>query len=275
MTLVFASICPHPPLLIPEIGEEAIKEVEKTQKAMVKLASFFQRANPDIVILISPHGPVFTDAMTIKSLSFYEGDFSTFGAPNVYLKFKGDELISEMIGNWSNKNNIPTIILDEEKFSYGISPRLDHGTLVPLYYLTNNGRFNDFVLVPISFSFLSLEDHFKFGKILSQSKILQTQRVAIIASGDLSHSLTYDAPAGYNPLGKEFDKTLINAIKEKNINKILNLDGDFIEDAAECGLRSIIILLGALSEYQWDPEILSYEGPFGVGYLVANFRLKF
>lgn len=274
MSLVFASICPHPPLLIPQISKESIKEVEKTKKAMEKLAFSFQKANPEIVIIISPHGPVFAEAMSIKGLSYYTGNFGLFGAPQVQLQFKGDELISEMLASWANKNNIPTILLDEEKFAYGIDRQLDHGTLVPLYYLTNNGKFSDFILIPISFSFLSLEDHFMFGQILAKSKIFESHRIAIVASGDLSHVLTYDAPAGYNPIGKEFDETLIKLIKEKNIEGIINLDGDFIEEAAECGLRSIIILLGALSQYQWSPEILSYEGPFGVGYLVANFKLN-
>jgi len=47
-------------------------------------------------------------------------------------------------------------------------------------------------------------------------------------------------------------------------------------EAGECGLRSFCFLLGILeaSGIDWQPEILAYEGPFGVGYLVANFKLK-
>lgn len=47
-------------------------------------------------------------------------------------------------------------------------------------------------------------------------------------------------------------------------------------EAGECGLRSFSFLLGILEESKinWKPEVLSYEGPFGVGYLVANFRLN-
>jgi len=52
------------------------------------------------------------------------------------------------------------------------------------------------------------------------------------------------------------------------------MDKNLVEEAGECGYRSIIILLGALDGLDWKPEILSYEAPFGVGYLVANFKIK-
>jgi len=54
----------------------------------------------------------------------------------------------------------------------------------------------------------------------------------------------------------------------------LKLD-ELYPEAGECGLRSFCFLLGILeaSGISWQPEILSYEGPFGVGYLVVNFKL--
>ena len=86
--------------------------------------------------------------------------------------------------------------------------------------------------------------------------------------------MTLDAPAGFSSRGKEFDGKLIEFLKNKDIDGILNMDPDLVEEAGECGYRSIIILLGVLNGLNWQPEILSYEGPFGVGYLVANFKLN-
>lgn len=275
MSLVFASICPHPPIIIPEIGEEALSEVEDTKKALEKLAKEFQNSTPEIVILVSPHGPVFPDKMAIKALPSLEGNLALFGALKVNLKFEGDEQIARTLADLSQQNGIPTFALDEEKLNfYNLESSLDHGSLVPLYYLTQKGKFKDFTLIPISFSYLSLEDHFRFGKVLSGSEIFQNFKIAVVASGDLSHTLTYDAPAGYTPSGKEFDEKLVSLLKENKVEEIKNLDPFFIEEAAECGFRSILILLGVLSNYKYKPEILSYEGPFGVGYLVANFEIK-
>ncbi|GAI04633.1 unnamed protein product, partial [marine sediment metagenome] len=159
------------------------------------------------------------------------------------------------------------------------SKELDHGVLVPLYYLAKEHP--NFKVIPIAYSYLDTEAHFRFGQILHKttdrglSSITESQdkKIAIVASGDLSHHLTSEAPAGYSPRGKEFDEKLVELLKKKDTREILKIDSGLIEEAGECGYRSIIILLGALNDLDWQPEILSYEGPFGVGYLVANFKL--
>jgi len=86
--------------------------------------------------------------------------------------------------------------------------------------------------------------------------------------------VTPEAPAGYSPRGRVFDKKLTELIQQKNIKGILNLDQELIEEAGECGLRSIVILLGALSGLRWEVKSLSYEAPFGVGYMVASLNIK-
>ncbi len=163
----------------------------------------------------------------------------------------------------AQKVKIPLSIIDEDW--------LDHGMLVPLYYLTS-GKLDNIPIVGVGFSMLDLQTHFKFGQLISQISSLQSQNLAIVASGDLSHRLTPEAPAGYSKKGKEFDKKLIELLKKNKTKEILNLDPVLIEEAGECGLRSIIILLGALSSLQSQVSVLSYEGPFGVGYLVAEFK---
>lgn len=271
MSIVFAGITPHPPIIIPEIGAENLKDVQNTIKAMEKLGHELEKSAPDYIFIISPHGPVFPDQMSVRSASEYFGNFSNFGAPELDFNFKGDPETSELVVNESSKAGIAAILLDMAACqNYGLETTLDHGALVPAYYLLKNLK--EIPIVPVAFSYLSLEDHFNFGKVLAQ--IAEHESIAIIASGDLSHSLTYDAPAGYTPAGKEFDEKLIDLLKKNKVEEIKNMNPQFIEEAGECGFRSILILLGALSGQKYKPEILSYEGPFGVGYLVANFKIK-
>jgi len=115
--------------------------------------------------------------------------------------------------------------------------------------------------------------HLEFGKNLKEAILNTAKRIAVIASGDLSHCLTENAPAKFNPAGKEFDDMLIKLLKKEDAQGIVNLDKILIENAAECGLRSILILLGILNHIKFQTKILSYEAPFGVGYLVANLEL--
>ena len=151
------------------------------------------------------------------------------------------------------------------------SPHPDWGFEVPLYFLANNfqGKI-DRVLTGSE----SPEFYFNEGKRIYKN-LAEDKKYALIASGDLSHCLKEDGPYGLNPQGEKFDKELIESLKKKDIENILKLDNKYPE-AGECGLRSICFLLGILEESKadWTPEILSYESPFGVGYLVANFKLK-
>jgi AmmeMemoRadiSam system protein B len=264
--LVFASICPHPPIIIPTIGAPAdLKLVSKTIKGMENLAERFAEAKPETVIVISPHGPVDFNYFTINQSPTLAGHFYNFGDFDTELIFKNDLELVEKIEKECKSARIPLRLVNISEF--------DHGTLVPLYYLSQ--KYSNFKVIPLAYSYLDLATHFKFGQILNKgSRGPSSAKIGIIASGDLSHRLTPEAPAGFSPAGAEFDEKLIEMLKKKDTKGILNLDPDLVEEAGECGYRSIIILLGALNGLDWQPEILSYEGPFGVGYLVANFKLK-
>ena len=93
--------------------------------------------------------------------------------------------------------------------------------------------------------------------------------MAIIASADLSHSLTESAPNGYDPMGAVFDEKLREAIAAWDVATVLGMDEDFRRRAAEDAVPSVSFLMGALDGLAVKPQVLSYEGPFGVGYLVA------
>lgn len=263
MTLVFSSICPHPPLLIPTIGDSELEKISSTVKALEKLNKEFVQAKPETVVVISPHAPSLPQAFGIAKAKVLSGNFGQFGDFGTELSFENDIELQKAILEEVKEEKIPIETLDYSD--------LDHGSLVPLYYLTKG--LTKVKLNVLSFTLLGLKEHFKFGKALGEAIKHTHKKIAVIASGDLSHRLTFDAPAGYSPRGKEFDEKLVDLLKKKDADGILNLDPELIEEAGECGLRSIIILLGVLDKIDYKPEILSYEGPFGVGYLVVHFKL--
>ncbi len=200
----FASISPHPPILLPSVGSEQDRlKLKKTIESLEYLAKSFKKANPDCLIISSPH----PDWGFKVPLYFIANDF------------KGEI----------------------EYFLTELDP--------PKFYFDKGKQF-----------YLNLEKNKSYG---------------LIASGDLSHCLKEDGPYGFYPDGPKFDKYLIKYLKEKDIENFLKLDKMFPE-AGECGLRSFSFLLGILEESKldWQPEILSYQGPFGVGYLVASIQIK-
>ncbi|MFA6098387.1 MAG: AmmeMemoRadiSam system protein B [Patescibacteria group bacterium] len=262
--LVFSALTPHPPLIVPEIGKENLKFVEKTVKAMQKLAEELYASKPETIITISPHGQIIPEAFSINMSPKFEINFNDFGDLSIKIPLNGD---IGLIHHYKEilETKIPVVLTHQEK--------LDHGVGVPLYYLTKLFDSNKIKIVPISYSLLDYQAHYDLGRKLQEDIINDTKRIAVIASGDMSHRLTTDAPAGYSHWAKKFDETIIEKIKSRDHNGIKSLDEDFIDEAGECGLRSLIILLGILNTTEYTPEILSYEGPFGVGYLVVNFQL--
>lgn len=261
--LVFSAITPHPPILIPNIGKENLSQIKKTVEAMKILEQELYAAKPDVIFIISPHGQLIADAFSINLSPVYKLDFEEFGDFETKKDFKGSIMLVENI-KVAAENNLPLVLASEEK--------IDHGAGVPLFYLTQH--LPNIAVIPACYSFLDYESHLKFGDILKNEIFNYNKRIAVIASGDLSHRLTKEAPAGYSDQGKIFDQKLIDLLKKKDIKGILNLDPKLIEEAGECGLRSILILLGIIQRMNYDFEVLSYEGPFGVGYLVGNFRIK-
>ncbi|MFY9621054.1 MAG: AmmeMemoRadiSam system protein A [Pyrinomonadaceae bacterium] len=259
-SLVFAGIAPHPPIMVPEVGGESCAEVQNSISAMAELTRRVINSGAETVVLISPHAPLEPVAFVAYEGPKLYGDFSMFRAPEATVEAALDaELLSEITRAAEQHNLITLRILGAD---------LDHGTAVPLYFLQRNG-WNGKV-VALGYSFLSNEDHLRFGNCIRQAIATLRRPVAFIASGDLSHRLKPGAPAGFNSEAHRFDEAVVDAIQSCQPYRIATIDQDLRRLAGECGYRSMLVALGVVEDAQASCEVLSYEGPFGVGYLVAQ-----
>ena len=259
-SLVFAGIAPHPPIMVPEVGRESCVDVQNSISAMAELTERVIDSGAETVVLISPHAPLEAMAFVAYDGVVLHGDFSMFRAADATVEAPLDaELLSEIIRAAEQQNLITLRISGAD---------LDHGTAVPLYFLRRNG-WNGKV-VALGYSFLSNQDHLRFGNCIRQAIATVRRPVAFIASGDLSHRLKPGAPAGFNPEAHRFDETVVEAIRSSQPHRIANIDQELRRTAGECGYRSMLVALGVVEDAQPACEVLSYEGPFGVGYLVAQ-----
>jgi AmmeMemoRadiSam system protein A/AmmeMemoRadiSam system protein B len=259
-SLVFAGIAPHPPIMVPEVGREAIVEVRDSIDAMADLTERLIRSGAETLILISPHAPLNPDAFVAYEGPQLHADFADFRAPTATVNAQlDDELLTE-ITRTAVERNLATIRIR----GYD----LDHGTAVPLYFLQRNG-WNGGV-VALGYSYLSNEDHLRFGNCIRAAVDKLRRPVAFIASGDLSHRLKPEAPAGYNPQAHLFDEEVVDAIRSCATGRIVDLDPELRKMAGECGYRSMLVALGVAQGLEPSCEVISYEAPFGVGYLVAQ-----
>lgn len=266
-----AFISPHPPVLVPEVGKGDEKKAGATLNALRKAAKEISLLKPSTIVLTTPHGPVFQDFIHINIKHTLSGTFRRFGVPDVGLQFENNVKLTGDIMTIANAEGIPCGGLDDALMSrYKISDELDHGALVPLYFISH--EYTDFKLVHISIAGLPFKELYKFGGCIAQAVEQSDETVVFLASGDLSHRLSPDGPYGFNDCGPEFDRQLVDYLKAPNPEGLLGFDEGFLEEAGECGLRSFIMMFGALDGRDIKSQVYSYEGPFGVGYSVAEFR---
>ena len=259
-SLVFSGIAPHPPIMVPEVGRESIAGVRDSIKAMAKLTQRIIDSGAETVILISPHAQLEVDSFVAYRGPEVFADFSNFNAPGTTFTASVDEELLAAIKDAAAAKHYAVLTLPEQD--------LDHGTAVPLYFLLRNGWLGN--VVTLGYSFLSNDDHLRFGTCIRDAVDRIGRRVAFIASGDLSHRLKPQAPAGYNPAAHLFDEQVVDALRTNAPEKIVDIDHGLRRLAGECGYRSMLVALGASSDLPVACEVLSYEAPFGVGYLVAQ-----
>lgn len=263
-------LMPHPPIIIPEIGKGREEEVIKTVNACKKVGDIIEESEVETIIIISPHGTVFRDAVSLIKTDYIYGNLGDFGASEVKFNYNIDLDLTDEIINLSVKEEIPAVSIDENSsVRYRVPLELDHGAMVPLYYADKNKKHK---LVHINYGLLTPIELLKFGLVIKQAINNTGRKVAIIASGDLSHRLLENGPYHYTPLGKEFDDELVKILSSGDLKKILEIDRNLIKSAGECGLRSIYILLGIINSSKAKSKLLSYEGPLGVGYSVFQFE---
>ncbi len=258
--VVFVGVSPHPPIIVPEIGGRHLKDVEATVRGVQEMMRRLVAARPDVVLIISPHAPLDPRSFSAYSGPRLRGDFWEFGAPQVEFDVPNHVVLLSRLAAVAHERGLPMWLVPAGR-------RLDHGTMVPLYYLLQAGWRSSVLVVGLSLR--PFEDHIRFGECLAEAAAQLGLRLALCASGDMSHRLKPGAPAGYHPEAHRYDEAIVEAIRAGDFERILRIDPDLREEAGEDIYRSLLIAYGALGRALHRPEVFSYEGPFGVGYMAA------
>ena len=253
MPIVFAAITPHPPLLIPAIGKEKASLVEKTHASFLRLEEALYISKPQVIVIISPHTSLFPDAFTVNGHTTFATAFQEFGDMVTTQSWHGAPELAALVSHHAKKFHLPVQVVSQEA--------LDHGATIPLFFLTEH--LPDVKILPVGYSNLSREEHVRFGNLLKEALLDANKRVAVIASGDLSHT---------EP-GRTFDEALLRALKANDVQSILSIPEGTVTAAKECGYRSILIALGMLEHMHTTFSAYSYETPVDIGYAVGNFHL--
>ncbi len=266
MAVNYGFIVPHPPIAVHEVGKGREREIQNTNDAFMGVARMIKDLQPETIIISTPHSTVYSDYIHISPGKSATGSFSHFGAREVSFKVEYDEELVKAISDFAFEEDIPAGTLGER------NRELDHGVMVPLYFI--NKYYTNYKLVRISISGLSSITHYNFGKCINKAVAKLGRKCVFVASGDLSHKLLASGPYGYDEEGPKFDKDITDAMREADFLRLLTMNEERCERAAQCGLQSFNILAGCFDKRDVKPTFMSYEGPFGVGYAVCAYEAQ-
>lgn len=261
MSLTYGCIVPHSPNLVPEVSERATAAA-RTREAMGELGMNLGVRRPRTCVVVSPHGPFLPDAFGVWRGERLHGSMERFQAPQVEIELTVDNELAEAILDISSRMELPVGPMDGNW-------KLDRGVTVPaLYLLDENTK-----VVPVSTSMLGWDEHWLFGTAIANAARMVEGEVAIIASSNLSHRVGPDSPHGYHPKGQEFDRRVLDLVERGRLSELLDMPHDVVREASECGLIPMMVLGGAFDGHSVSGKVLSYEYPFGIGYMVAEIMI--
>jgi aromatic ring-opening dioxygenase LigB subunit len=261
MSWSWVALMPHPPIIVPDIGcgreSEAAATIDGVKALMDKIGG---AEAPDRVLLLSPHQPYSLGALSINRASVIRGSFAQFGAPSLVFDLRTPLSDVDSLSDHLESQDVAFCFNESHDLTH------DQGALVPLYFLEE--RFNGLPPVILASPIgLDMDRAFEMGKALSRFD--DGRRWGLLASGDLSHRLKPGAPAGFSPEGEKFDSAIVESIEKCDASVVTGLPKKTLTEAGECGLRSVLVMLGLCSALGARIDMLSYEGPFGVGYCNA------
>lgn len=253
----------HPPLILPNIGRGEEKKIEDIIKAYKEAADTIRQMDPDTIVVISPHAPSYMDYIQLTGSEQSSGDMSQFGDPADRFVIQNDlELVHEM-----------EKLANAEKFPMGTlgvqDGTLDHGTMVPLYFIQD--LLPDKKVVRMSIGGLSNLDHYHAGQLLQKAADHLGRKVAVIASGDLSHCQKAGTNYGFKECGPAYDKRIMEIMSNGDFLDLVEMPEKDAEEAMVCGHKPFCVMAGSFDGFRPDSKFLAHSAQFGVGYGMCTY----
>jgi AmmeMemoRadiSam system protein B len=192
-----------------------------------------------------------------------QGSFARFGAPEAAFSETYDTEFVKKLCTLADAAGLPAGTLGEK------DPALDHGTMVPLWFLRR--KYAGGKLVRIGLSGQPLTAHYRLGQLIARAAAETGKRTVLIASGDLSHKLQPHGPYGFAPEGPLYDRRVMDVCGRAAFGELFDFEESFCDKAAECGHRSFVIMAGAFDGLRVRATALSHQDVTGVGYGVCTF----
>src|SRR5262245_11092555 len=255
--IVFGAIAPH--------GDPAFDEGSPTRLAMEELGRRLEGAEPDVVVVTTPHNVHVEGAFAVITSATIAGPVG-FESTRDELSCTVDRELAAGVLDALRSAGLPAVGV-----SYGGNDQteaempIDWGTAIPLSFL---GRDTRPVVVLSPARDRSLADHVRAGEALAAA--CEGRRAAVIASADHGHAHDAEGPYGFHPAARAYDERVVELVRENRLGDLPELEA-IVADASADSLWQMVVLHGALGD-GFRAELLAYERPTYFGMLCAAFE---
>jgi len=272
--LVYACIAPHGGEVIAELAGDLAPRSAATRQAMEELGRRMEAAQPETVVVITPHGVRVAGAVCVmtteRAVGVLEGEQGGHVAVDMAVDTElGYNIALRAVATYS----VPVVTaIYGASGGDGCFTPLDWGAVVPLWFLGARWATPPSIVSITPSRTLTLRQLYDFGAAIAEAAAESTKRVALVASADWGHAHDPSGPYGYDPASAEFDAMVQDTIKANALDDLLTADLDFADRAKVDGIWQTVMLAGALRHTPMRGELLSYEAPTYFGMLVAKYE---
>jgi aromatic ring-opening dioxygenase LigB subunit len=261
--LVFAAVAPH--------GGIAINDdvAAVTRAGMEELGRLFDEAQPETVIVATPHNVHISNALGVIVASRVAGKLDGM-TPVIELDVATDTQLA-----WRVLQALGAAGLPAAGVSYGsndpgtaVAP-MDWGVLIPLWFMGGRHQPPVPLVVVTPARDLSPSDHVTAGAALATAAATSDRRVALIASADHGHAHVEGGPFGFDEAADEYDALVCDIVGANQLERLVEISPDMVEKAKADSWWQMLMLHGATRG--WRGRLISYEAPTYFGMLTAAY----
>lgn len=274
MPLVYACIAPHGGEIVPALAGNKLARFMDTRNGMKELAREVKRANPDAIVIASPHNLRLHRHIGVVTAENSTGS-AREGKREIRYSAKCDMALAQKLVAEAEGDGLPVVGATYGVYEGPLSDlAMDWGTLIPLwFFLRGNGLKSRIVIVTPTRGSLLTEDY-DFGKVIGRVSEEERKRVVFVASADQAHTHRKSGPYGYSPDAEKYDRFVVEAIRNGRLETIMGLNPGFIERARPDSLWQMTMLAGVISVVPMQGRVISYQAPTYYGMLCASYLRK-
>ena len=266
MSLVFAAIAPHGSL-----PEAPVPGAERTHAGLEELGRRFDAAQPEATIVLTPHNVHVEGHFAVVLAGTLAGNLAEFDALEVRLSCPVDLELATQVVVALHDDGLPVVgaSFGANDPAAAVAP-MDWGVLIPLWCMGGRSDPQVPAVVVSPARDRPLPEHVRAGQALARAAAESGKRVALIASADHGHAHDPDGPYGFDPAAAEYDRRVVELVRENRLEVLLGLDAAFVDAAKADSWWQMVMLHGALGA-GWSADFLSYEASTYFGMLCAAF----